>query len=199
MDNHRMSRYFSMLSCLIVIGTFYSCKKESAETPKKQEHLQYFKATVDNKPVGIELPMGENRELYNGSWTGVGMANGEEKEMYTVHVALPKELLNSNRGSVLRFQIFDIKKKEYQISNDAPGPNNLSSHVFLWKDAGAEGETTYSTSSLKKPFKVEITKYESPYKSNLRTVGGKLSGVLYNTKNLMDSIVIQNGSFEVGY
>ncbi len=185
--------------CLTAILALSSCKKEIAQTQKKQEYIQHFNATVAGKSVRIQNSLNKDRIQFNGSWTGVGMGNGTQLEMYTVRVTLPKEVLGRADESKLRFQIFDIQRKEYQINGDKLYEKDFSTHIYLQNSVGKSNDVIYTTSSLKKPFKIEITKYELPKGSLVPIVGGKLNGVLYNTKDLTDSILIHDGDFEVRF
>lgn len=190
-----MNRHLKILFSFSVIFTILSCKKQAQQPVEKQEYTQYFNALVDSIPIQIKNSFDKDRSNFMGSWTGVGMKNGDQMEMYTVKAVLPKEQFPSK--SVLNFQIFDIKRKAYHINSNYL--EAFSTHIFLVKNAGTATQAIYTTNDLKKPFEIEITKYEFPNGRHPPIVGGKLNGVLYNEKSTADSISIYNGNFEVRF
>ncbi|WP_316821221.1 DUF5025 domain-containing protein [Pedobacter gandavensis] len=189
--------HLKLLLCFIVLLICYSCKKEKAPTKEETEYTQYFNAVIGSKPITIQNSLAKDRNLFKGSWTGVGMSNGNQIEMYTIKAILPKETLKAH--AELNFQIFDIKKNTYHIDNADFFEKSLSTYIYLKKYDDLNNEAIYSTDKTKKSFEIEITKYEFPNESLTPVVRGTLSGVLYNVKDLRDSITIKNGDFEVRY
>lgn len=193
----KINNILKTLLCFTILFIFYSCKKNTEQTEEKQEYTQYFNALIANKSIAIQNSHSKNRNLFRGSWTGVDMINGDQIEMYTVKTILPKEVLNMN--AELNFQIFDIKKKIYFINEDDIYKKDFSTHIYLKKHEDLNNETIYTTRKVKKPFEIEITKYEFPNESLIPILGGNFNGVLYNVKDITDSITIKNGNFEVQY
>lgn len=181
---------------LFTILGLSSCKKQISEKAEEPIRVQYLKAEIGSQSIDIRKT-DNDRNLFYGSWTGVGMATGTQIDMYSVELNLSKVLLVSNEVSKLRFQIFDIKTKQYQIDHDFSFPIDFTTYIYMIKNAGGKNEVIYSTSRLKKPFSIEVKRFEYPNDSIIPIVGGKFNGVLYNTKNLKDSVVIENGEFEV--
>ncbi|MBB2148262.1 DUF5025 domain-containing protein [Pedobacter gandavensis] len=192
-----MNKYLKILFTLSTIPTVLSCTKQEEQPLKKPEYKQYFNAEINNKSIQIQNNLFKDRENLTGSWTGVGMNNRDQIDMYTVRVILPKAQFPSN--SVLNFQVFDIKKKAYYLNDAAKYLERLSTHIFLAKNSGTDSTVLYTTNNLKKPFEIKITKYELLNDSFVPIVGGKLYGVLYNVKNMTDSVTIYNGDFEVRF
>ncbi|MCX2450124.1 DUF5025 domain-containing protein [Pedobacter sp. PLR] len=198
MNNNKANTYLSVLLCLMIGFSLSSCTKEQVQQEEKQAFTQYFKGTVGTQAINVRNTLrDDDRSQLQGSWSGLDIAIGNQIEIYTVNVKLPKELLNTTNEAKLRFQINNIQKKQYQINVDDPYETDFGTFIYLMKNPGLDNQVIYQTSSLKKPFNIEITKYEFPNGDILPMVGGKLNGVLYNEKNLMDSVVIQNGDFEV--
>ncbi|WP_316799619.1 DUF5025 domain-containing protein [Pedobacter frigidisoli] len=193
-----MKTHNTILTLLFPVLLF-SCKKDPAETTEKQPYVQYFKADVAGQSLDIKGSNSTNREIFRGSRTIIGDADGTQHEMYTVNVALQATVLNTTSPSKLQFQIFDIRPKEYQLANGDAYQKNFSTHIFLVTDLGRPDSKLYTTSAVKSPFHIVISKYDMPKDSGIPFVGGKLDGVLYNVKNLQDSIVIRNGVFDVRF
>ncbi|MBS7566582.1 DUF5025 domain-containing protein [Mucilaginibacter sp. Bleaf8] len=170
-----------------------SCSKKEAVEESTPEYVQFFKASVNGKPMAVENTMRKDRENLSGSWTGLGFASGEQKELYTISVALPSETKPSETAK-LRIHIWEVKEGTFTISNTIPNNLLTESHILLWKS-----NNTYTPNNHAKPFTVRITKYERPAGSSIPTVGGQLNGVLYNEQNSQDSVVIKDGSFEVRF
>ncbi|MBC8986705.1 DUF5025 domain-containing protein [Pedobacter sp. N36a] len=189
--------HLKLLLCFTVLLICYSCKKEIVQTKEETEYTQYFSAVIGSKSITIQNSLSKDRSLFKGSWTGVGMSNWDQIEMYTIKTILPKEALKVN--AELNFQIFDIKKNTYHIDKADFFEKSLSTYIYLKKYDDFNNETIYSANKAKKPFEIKITKYDFPNESLTPVVRGTLSGVLYNVKDLRDSITIKNGDFEVRY
>lgn len=188
------------VTALIFIGvSFFSCKKDKIETPVVEKYTQYFNANINGKPLSITGSMGENRNIFSGSWTGIGYNDGSQKEMYRVDVSIPNPVLNSTSNARLSFQIFNIQPKLYAISSAKSYRESFSTGIYLVSDLNLNSSKVYTTNEVKKAFQIDITKYERPKDGTLPIVGGKINGTLYNTDNLQDSIVIKDGVFEVRY
>ena len=192
-----MKTHLNFAGLLLLAITFLSCKKDKIEIPVKPVYIQYFNANIAGKDLNIKGSLGENRGVFRGSWTVLGYGNGTDKDLYRVDVAIPNRISNSSSAQ-LSFQIFDIKQKPYTISSARAYLESFSSNIYLIVKSSTSSYV-YTTSELKKPFVVNITKYEKPKDGSLPFVGGKIDGVLYNTKNLQDSIVIRDGVFEVRF
>lgn len=179
---------------------FTACKKESiAEKPKKKEYIQFFDAQIGNQQVAIRNSIDNNRTIFRGNWTGVGNGKGQFTDMYAVDVQLPNEQSSGVKELKLRFQIFDIKKKKYQITGEDRFYKDFGTYIGLVKSLGNSNGVLYVPNVNKQPFEIEITKYEFVNGGGAPIVGGTLSGTLYNEKNADDFIVIKNGKFEVRY
>ncbi len=178
---------------------FVSCKKQEVEVPAKQTYIQYFNANIAGQDLNIKNSIDENRNIFRGQLTGIGYGDGTQKEMYTVNVVVPKVLLNTSIDTKLQFQLFDIKKEEYQLSNSEHYKKDFASYVYLVTDLGMTNSKLYTTNESKPPFKITITRYEKVKDSALPFVGGTLNGVLYNVKDLQDSIQIKDGAFDVRF
>lgn len=194
-----MKRNINYLFYTIFLVSLFSCKKQTVEVPKNEKYIQYFKADIAGQTLDLKSSIDENRDLFRGSYTEIGFGDGTFKEMYTVNVAVPNTLLNTSIQSKLQFQLFDIKKGVYQLSNDDSYQKDFSSHIYLVTNLGMQDSKLYTTNEKKPPFNISITRYEKVKGSMIPFVGGKLNGVLYNVKDLKDSIVIDNGVFDVRY
>ena len=192
-----MKTHLKFVGLLLLAITFLSCKKDKIEIPVKPVYIQYFNANIAGKDLNIKGSLGENRGVFRGSWTVLGYGNGIDKDLYRVDVAIPNRISNSSSAQ-LSFQIFDIKQKPYTISSARAYLESFSSNIYLIVKSSTSSDV-YTTSELKKPFVVNITKYEKQKDGSSPFVGGKIDGVLYNTKNLQDSIVIRDGVFEVRF
>ncbi|WP_316753800.1 DUF5025 domain-containing protein [Pedobacter gandavensis] len=198
MNSNKRNRCLSVILCLTIGFSLSSCTKEEVQQEEKKAFIQYFKANLGSQTMNVSNALkDDDRSQLQASWTGVDIAIGKQLEVYVVNVKLPKALLNTTKESHLKFQIYDIKKKQYQINVDDPYETDFGTFIYLVKNPGMDNEVEYTTSSFRKPFVLEITKYERPNGDIVPVVGGKLNGVLYNPKNLMDSVVIQNGDFEL--
>ena len=176
-----------------------SCKKQNAEVPVKTPYVQFIKMQIAGQPLEIKGSIDQNREIFSGSWTGIGYGDGTQKEMYTVNVTVPKTFLNTTTDSKFQVRIFDIEKKEYLLSDSDPYKQSFASSIYLVTNLGSADLKVYTTNETKPPFKVQITRYEKPKDSGVPFVGGKLNGTLYNVNNLQDSVVIKDGVFDVRF
>ena len=193
-------------SLLLAAGLLsFSCSKDKAiiDKPIQKEYTQHFEAVIAGKSVAIENTISKDRDILSGQWTGIGMSDGSAKSLYNVLVRLPKGLLDNNLEPVLRFQIDNIQIGYFNITGINDRYENLEgSHIVLsaWgKNGNSEDAVVYTANPDKKPFGLEITRYEYLSGSTIPIVGGKLSGVLYNEEDVQDSITIRNGVFEVRY
>ena len=186
---------FFLAICLSMIA----CKKENTDVPKEDSYKQYFQANIAGKPINIEGNISTPRNIFHGSWTILGNSDGTNTEMYTVNLQVPKDVLNTKIGSKLQFQIFDIKTGEYLLNSKIAFQKDFSTHIYLVTELGTSGSKTYTTDESKKAFKISILKYQKPKDGSVPFVGGNLNGVLYNTKDLQDSIVIKDAAFEVRF
>ncbi|WP_316839797.1 DUF5025 domain-containing protein [Pedobacter gandavensis] len=198
MKNIKRNPALILLPYLLAAFSLSSCKKESPVKEEKKADIQYLKATIDGQSISLQKT-DNDRTVFYGSWTGLGMGNGAKIDIYTVDVNLPKASLSSTDVFRLSFQIYDVKKRKYEMEGDLSDRTDFGAYIYAVKKPDLGENVLYSTSSLKKPFHIEITKYEYPKNSLIPIVGGKFNGVLYNTKNLLDSIVVKNGEFEVRY
>jgi hypothetical protein len=186
--------YFIALLCLTS-----ACKKESIpQKEEKQEYVQFFGAVINNNNINVLNTQSKDRWKLHGQWTGVGMGDGRQIPMYTVDVTLPKEATQDLYDPKLRLQLFDIHHGLFLLDGTNAYSESFASHIAIFKGSGNDFKA-YVAHPSKKPFAVEITKYEYPEGSGVPYVGGKLNGVLYNENNLQDSVVIKNGQFEVRF
>ncbi|WP_175635205.1 DUF5025 domain-containing protein [Pedobacter ghigonis] len=190
------SRFFFTL---LVVMLLFSCKKQKTEAPVKEPYVQFINVQIAGQNLEIKGSIDKNRDKFSGSWTGIGYGDGTQKEMYTVNVIVPKTFLNTTFDSKLQFRIFDIEKKEYKLSENDPFKQSFASGIYIVTNLGMADSKVYTTNETKPPFKVQITRYEKPKDSGVPFVGGKISGTLYNVKNLQDSIVIKDGVFDVRF
>lgn len=190
------SRFFF---AIVAVMLLFSCKKQKTEAPVKEPYIQFINVQIAGKYLEIKGSIDRNRDIFSGSWTGIGYGDGTQKEMYTVNVIVPNTFLNTTLASRLQFRIFDIEKKEYRLSGNDPYKQSFASSISLVTNLGLADSKVYTTNETKPPFKIEINRYEKPKGSGVPFVGGKLSGVLYNVKNLQDSIVIKDGVFDVRF
>ncbi|MEE1947089.1 DUF5025 domain-containing protein [Pedobacter sp. KR3-3] len=189
-----------LLSTVLTALLFTACKKDDiAKKPQKEEYIQFFDAQIGGQQVAIRNSIDKNRSVFQGQWTGVGNGKGETVDMYTVNVQLPNDKATDLIETRLRFQIFDIEPKAYQISGQVKYYETFGTYIGLSKKLDNGSWSLYVPQVNKKPFEVGITKYQFVYGSGVPIVGGTLNGTLYNEKNLQDSIVIKNGKFEVRY
>ncbi|WP_295767729.1 DUF5025 domain-containing protein [uncultured Mucilaginibacter sp.] len=171
-----------------------SCSKTRVAKPQPEEFVQHFKANIAGKEISIENTRDRNRTQLTGQWTGLGNGDGTEKSIYTVDVILPADISPISAQARLRVQVENVKKGEFLITGENKDYPPYKSLISL-----RNSNISYSANTAKKPFEVEITRYEYPYGSMVPYVGGKLNGVLYNEKNLQDSIIIKDGTFEVRF
>ncbi|MFD2289087.1 DUF5025 domain-containing protein [Pedobacter petrophilus] len=194
-----MKTYLKITSFLFVSLSFFSCEKNITETTIKEKYTQYFNANIAGQSLNIKGSIDENRDIFSGSWTGVGNSDGTQKDMYRVKVTVPRTFLNTTLDAKLSFQVYDIKPGIYLLSDAKAYQKDFANHMYLATNVGLENSNFYTTNEQKNPFKIEITKYEKPKDSSVPIVGGKINGTLYNIKNLRDSIVIKDGVFEVRF
>jgi RNA polymerase subunit RPABC4/transcription elongation factor Spt4 len=189
----------------LVITSLSACKQEQSPKPQNQKYVQYFNGSINGKDVDIKTQKNStspicdncNVESIAGDWTGYPSVN---KEAYTVSVRLSKERSGDEKMPLLEFRIFDIKIKSFNITGEENIFDALSTYVVIVKKEKSKTDNTYySPDPQKKPFEITINKYEFKPDSGLPFVGGKLNGVLYNTANRQDSIVIKDCNFEVRY
>ncbi|WP_316762069.1 DUF5025 domain-containing protein [Pedobacter aquatilis] len=183
----------------VIISLFTACEKEHAKVDPENGYIQYFKANIAGKTVNIEGPIATNRDIFHGSWTILGNSDGTSNEMYTVNVKVPKEVLNTTTSSKLQFQMFDIKAREYLLNSKNAFQKDFSTHIYLVTELGTSASKTFTTNEGKTAFKISISKYEKPKDGSVPFVGGNLNGVLYNAKDLQDSIVIKDAAFEIRF
>ncbi len=188
----------SILAFLVSV-LLISCKKENTENQVKEPYIQYFMADLAGKPLDIKGSLSSNRDLFRGCLTRIGYGNGTSKEMYTVSVQVPKTILGTTIDSKLQFQLFDVQEKEYLLTSNRAFQEDFSTHIYLVTNLGMPNSKIYTAFDNKLPFKISILKYEKPNDGSIPFVGGKLTGVLYNTTDLQDSIIIKNGAFDVRF
>lgn len=182
-----------------------SCEKAKKNDPDAEKSTapfsQHFYAFINNKPITVHSSLEKNRDLFNGQWTGIGMPNGSNINLYKVNVVLPEEGSAGGLHSDLKFQIYNISKKTFLITGKDNYYNVTGTYIALKKQTGpAEtDQKIYVAKPGKKPFEVQIITYESIKGSLVPLVEGKLNGVLYNVKNPLDSVVIKNGDFRVRF
>lgn len=199
----KSKRTFSLLLAAGLLS--FSCSKDKniIEKPIQKEYTQHFEAVIAGKSIAVENTISKDRDILSGQWTGIGMSDGSAKSLYNVLVRLPKGFLDNDLEPVLRFQVDDIKVGYFNITGENDRYENLEgSHIVLsaWgKNGNSDDAIVYTANPDKKPFSLEITRYEYLSGSAIPIVGGKLSGVLYNEENVQDSITIRNGVFEVRY
>lgn len=185
---------------LLIFLSFSSCKKEESKKEDNIEYIQYFSAKIGGKNIDIKNSINGDRFKLHGSWTGI---NNDEVHVYQVKVNLPEERNEIVKyETLLNFQIYDIERnKVNNIIDNEFYQNDFNSYIFLSKTMIDDDKnyTIYSPNTNKKPFKIEITKYQFIKDSLVPIVGGKLNGVLYNKKNLLDSVIIKDGIFEVRF
>lgn len=190
---------FSLIVCCSILSL--SCKKEAIPTEQKAEpYVQHFSANINGTSVSIKNTIDNNRGLLRGSWTGVGIGTKPMINMYTVNVLLPKAVPYMDYDSKLIFQIFDIKTGLNRITGEDDYYKDFGTFIAITRRTGdRSNDIMYTANKQKKPFEVSISRYEIPKNSMTPIVGGTLRGVLYNTKNIQDSIVIDQAKFEVRY
>lgn len=191
---------------LIVIALVgISCEKTKKdgleEDQSAQIFSQHFYAFINDKPITVHSSLEKDRANFNGQWTGIGMANGGNINLYKVNVLLPKEISKEGYTSDLKFQIYNISKKTFLITGKDDSYNVKGTYIALRKKTGpAEtDQKVYAANTKKKPFQIKITNYETIKGSLVPSVEGRLDGVLYNIKNSRDSIIIKNGEFKVRF
>jgi ferredoxin len=188
--------------CIALLLCVAACKKEAIpQKEEKQEFVQFFGAVINDTNINILNTQSKDQSKLHGQWTGVGMANGREIPMYTISVVLPKDTPQDLFDPKLSVQIFDIHPGLFLLNGANSYYEDFASHIVLLKRYGSNNGDfkAYVAHPSKKPFEVEITRYQYPEGSIVPYVGGKLNGVLYNEKNLQDSIVIKSGKFEVRF
>jgi hypothetical protein len=196
---------YRLLFISVFIIFLSACKQEQSPKPQNGEYLQYFNGTINGRKIDIKTQTSTtkvqckdcNIESIAGDWTGYP---GVNKDAYAVSVLLSKEAPGDDKMPLLKFRIFDIKPRTFTITGEDDIYDPLASYVVVVKKKKPDTDNTfYAPSPEKKPFEIAINRYEFKPDSGLPFVGGKLNGVLYNTTNQQDSIVIKNCNFEVRY
>ncbi|RFZ92201.1 DUF5025 domain-containing protein [Mucilaginibacter conchicola] len=182
-----------------------SCKKENTDNSQKQGYTQYFNGTVNGKAVDIKTEATSRYlqctacdvESIAGDWTGF---TSIDKEAYKVSVVIADDKSGVSKTQRLVFRVFDIKKGVFSLTGTEDIYNPLSSYALVVKQGNTDKyDVFYMADPKKAPFTIEINKYEYNSVSALPTVGGKLNGTLYNTKDAGDAIEIKDATFEVRY
>ncbi|PYF77124.1 DUF5025 domain-containing protein [Pedobacter nutrimenti] len=185
----------SLLLSMFIIFTICACKKEHPipKPPPEKEYVQYFKGFISEKPLLV------TQSGISGDWTGLSSVSAPDMEVYRVIVNLQETYAGRLQTSFLRFQLFNMKNRTFKISGHEPILDLRNSYIFLNKKLGPNDEDAkfYTPNNLKKPFEINITRYEYLKNSGLPYVKGTLNGVLYNIKDITDSIVIRDGDFDV--
>lgn len=186
---------------LVLFGliTFLSCKKDVPPVEKEeQEHIQYFEAVINGEKVRVESTYSWNRDKLNGHRTEIGFDGGAREDMYNLNVTLPQK--NEGLVSKIRFQILDLDRRTQKITGEVPYYNSAGTFIVYYKKPeNKEDDPEFYVPHADKPFIAEITKIEYPEWSVIPYVGGKLHGVLYSEINPRDSIIIEDGMFEVRF
>jgi hypothetical protein len=194
-------RFFVFILFVLALS---ACKQEQTPEPSG-DYVQYFNGAIDGKKVDIKTATTVsyhpcencNVESVSGDWTGYGSIN---KDAYVVSVFLAKDKPNDAQMPKLKFRVFDIKPGDFKITGEEDIYNPLASYILIIKkEKAGEDNKLYAPNPQKHPFEIAINKYEFKPDSGLPFVGGKLNGVLYNTKNQQDSIVLKDCNFEVRY
>jgi hypothetical protein len=182
-----------------------ACKQEQTPAPQKESYVQFFTGAINNKRVDIKTQTTVtyqacescNIESISGDWTGFTSIN---KDAYAVTVFLAKENPADAQMPKLKFRIFDIKPATFKITGEEDIYSPLATYIVLLKKGKTDAESTFYTANQQyKPFEITINKYVFNPDSGLPVVGGRLNGVLYNTTNHQDSIVLKDCTFEVKY
>lgn len=199
----RLTNTIVFLIVLSLVGI--SCEKTEKTDPDvdhaAQTFSQHFYAFINEKPVTVHSSLEKNRSDFNGQWTGIGQPNGSKINLYRVNVVLPKDSSKEGYEANLKFQIYNISKKTFLITGKDDYYNVTGTYIAMKKKTGP-GETdqkVYAANTKKKPFKIQITNYQTLRGSLVPLVEGRLDGTLYNIKNPLDSIVIKNGEFTVRF
>lgn len=201
--NMQLNRIATILLTTIALS---SCKKEVAQSPQKQDYIQYFKGTINGQAVDIKTstdlanyPQCTNCDIESiaGDWTGFP---GVNKEAYKVSVVLANNNDGEPKMQRLIFRIFGIKKGEFTFTGDEDIYGATSSFAFVLKKSSLNDDGAFYTADPQKaPFKIQINRYEFEDGHGLPFVGGTLNGTLYNTTNRQDSITVKDASFEVRF
>ena len=112
-----MKTYLKITSFLFLSLLFFSCQKNIIETTVNEKYTQYFNANIADQSLTIKGSIDKNRDIFSGSWTGIGYSDGIQKDMYTVKVIVPRKFLNTTIDAKLSFQVYDIKPGIYLLSD----------------------------------------------------------------------------------
>lgn len=152
---------------------------------------EYFEAMVDEKEVSVKN--GDAGHFVSAQY---GLDAGIKRYVLTIN--LNKADLQKGKSVNLQFQLYDFKIGLYRISNQGIDNTPQENRIIL-VSTGNGTENTYAPRFDKPPFEIEISKIKYHNYSEVPAVSGRLNGILYNTPDFRDSLVITKGSFSSRY
>ncbi|WP_342644541.1 DUF5025 domain-containing protein [Mucilaginibacter sp. CSA2-8R] len=181
-----------------------ACKKQDSVSSGKQpaEFSQQLAANIAGKAVVLNNTMSQNREILKGMFTMFGDNGGQRRQMYNIDAAISALDGDINTKSTFRIQLNNVKTGIFDITGEDSvfQPLTGSYAVLSIRSAANSYSLVLYTASVKKqPFKVQVTGFEYPPYSSIPTVTGTFNGVLYNTQNIADSVIVKNGAFKVRF
>ncbi len=169
----------------------FGCVKEQITEVKKPIRVNSFTMDVD----GQEWEPGQLGDddcirTYNGAWSWIG-----ENPYFNISAWRdPKGHIDIDSKNVLQIQVMNVKELgKYPIAGAYTKSFQSFAFFRVTKEDGSF--IRYVNKTEKPSFIVDFKQFAPRPNTNLKSVDGVFSGILYNELNPLDSIVISNGTF----
>lgn len=183
---HRSMQSVLLICFSVCFSTLISCANEPVAV--SQPTLGYFEGIVNNKPIKLEEKDQEIHPMFFQDYT---VTTDDEIATYGFRFLIPE----INNLLIVGYLSPLNSPQLYEIGADYnPIPYTTITAYIKENDKKYRAE--------KEPFKIYVdtivSKKDNPeIPGNSARISGRMEGVLYNAKNLQDSIVFQNVRFRI--
>jgi len=191
-----MKKIFQFLALLVCCSIFFACKKDYPELdfklPEATKSGDNTIGFVKNNKVWVNYGQYCAGLFYcpeNLDWTARRMEAPDSAEfglwVHAYKFIREKENVKT-KESFMMSKVYINGLGEYIIDRNNSGQRDLAE---LQDDLATK---RYVDNAQRVPFKINITKLDTVN----QIMSGNFSGVLYNEKNVLDSVVIESGRFD---
>ena len=181
------SIYLFFLLCLFIC---VSCNdKEPSIVDKYPYYFAYFEGEVNGQYISLLNQSSYQCSIERGNF----WIHDIEKELYGFYWKVPLKLVNFTYPyPELHISLIPLLKQEYHIKKGYLSTEEKESTVRIIREGS---EITYHP--LKTPFCLRVDTVFFQEDSEIPYIEGYMDGILYNTENSVDSIVIRNVYFGI--
>lgn len=178
----------------IAISLLTACDKEEEETYVPGPYswdFGYIRGTLNGTDFSLQ---NEGRQGGRYLWVGISaytISHNPERTTYSTDIPITKDQYN---GLNYGFSIF-ITPVETGVHEVGIRKSENDCVILFVDKRNADEKKIYST--LKQPMKLSIIRADFSPESDFPFIEGVMDGVLYNKKDMNDSIIVENVEFGV--